>query len=120
MSEIVDYVYLVLDLIRKACQDPCARNVCEELEDALLVLLDEAGDPDNITLYSVRAIEYAIDELRRAEQKVSEKKCGHVLALFSEARRHLERALALVSRLWVMLLHDRRENADEYDKGEEV
>ncbi|BEP17477.1 hypothetical protein PYJP_08290 [Pyrofollis japonicus] len=108
MSEIVDYVYLALDLIRKACQDPCAYNVCEELEDALLVLLDEAGDPDNITLYSARAIEYAIDELRRAEQKASEKKCDRAIALFAEARRHLEHAFALVSRLWIMLLQSRR------------
>jgi len=84
-ERLVDTVYTALSVVRKACRDPCARSICEELEDALMLLLDEAGDTEQVAPMALRAVERAAMALTEAAEKARRNGCSRAAVLFEQA-----------------------------------
>jgi len=82
---LVDTVYTALGVVREACRDPCARSICEELEDALMLLLDEAGDTEQVAPMALHAVERAATALAEAAGKARRNGCSRVAVLFEQA-----------------------------------
>ena len=84
-GHLVDTVYTALGVVREACRDPCARPICEDLEDALMFLLDEAGDTEQVAPTALRAVEQAATALTEAAEKARRNGCSRAAALFEQA-----------------------------------
>ena len=84
-ERLVGTVYTALSVVRKACRDPCARSICEELEDALMLLLDEAGDTEQVAPMALRAVEQAAKALTEAAEKARRNDCSRAAVLFEQA-----------------------------------
>ena len=85
ISRLVDTVYTALSVVRNACRDPCTRSICEELEDALMLLLDEAGDTEQVAPMAFRAVEQAATALTEAAEKARRNGCSRAAVLFEQA-----------------------------------
>ncbi len=85
VERLVDTVYTVLRVVREACRNPCARPICEELEDTLMLLLDEAGDTEQVAPTALRAIEQAVAALTEATEKARRNGCSRAAVLFEQA-----------------------------------
>ena len=85
VGRLVDTVYTALGVVRKACRDPCARPICEELEDALMLLLDEAGDPEQVAPMALRVVEQAATALTEAAGRARGSGCSRAAVLFEQA-----------------------------------
>lgn len=90
ISDLVDIVYTVLGIIRNACREPCARRICDELEDTLMILLDEAGDTEHVSPIAIYAVERAASSLQEAVEKAKRNNCNRAAVLFQQASELLE------------------------------
>ena len=96
-SEISDLVREAVSLVSRACRNPGARDICEELEDVLLALLDEAGDPESVTILAGRIAGLAADELERAADKLKARGLTVEAELLAKASSILRRVQSMVS-----------------------
>jgi hypothetical protein len=90
LAHVAEVVGEALSLISKACRSECVRDICESLEDTLMTLLDEAGDPDNITPLAGEAVGRASEELKSAAADAEARGCREEARLLREASRLLE------------------------------
>jgi hypothetical protein len=90
LAYVAEIVREALSLVSRACQSECIRDICESLEDVLMVLLDEAGDPDNVTPLAGEAAGKAAEELASAATEAEARGCTESARLLREASRLLE------------------------------
>jgi len=84
-ESLVDIVYTVLGVLRLACREPCARRLCDEIEDTIMVLLDEAGDTEHVSPVAMYAVERAAIALQEAAERAERSSCPRAAALFKQA-----------------------------------
>ena len=91
---VAEKVREAISYVAKACRNPRARGVCEELEDVILALLDEAGEPENVSTLATRIIAYAAEELSKAADELNREGLNIESELLRKAARILDALLA--------------------------
>ena len=86
-----------LTLVSKACRSGCVRDICESLEDVLMMLLDEAGEAENVSPLAVEAVAAASEALDGAAGQAEARGCLEEARLLREAAKLLERLLGLLT-----------------------
>ena len=84
-------------LVSEACRSSCARDVCEDLEDPLAAVMDEAEEAARLPgpWLSLPSAQAAARRLEEAARELEERGCREEAGLLREAARRLHMADAL-------------------------
>ena len=84
-------------LVAEACRNPCARSVCEQVEDTLAAAMDEAEEAARLPgpWLSIPHASEAARRLQEAARVLEEQGCREEAGLLEEAARRLNMADAL-------------------------
>ncbi len=96
ISELIDEA---VALLRQACSSQCALDICVELEDELVVLMDAARGGEWVDATTVRVASLASDRLLHWSHVLGGKECSRESSLVRKAGLLLGEAAELGEKL---------------------